>query len=216
MRNDGPMILVGQFDSPFARRVAVVLHHYRMPFTRDTRSIFGDAQAIQKINPLIRIPTLILDSGEVLIDSGAIIDHLDEAAGPALALMPPRGQQRRRTLQATALASGAADKAGAIVYERFFHPAQCVSREWEQRCLGQLSAALGKLEEDCGAPWFFGVNMSHADVMVGCMIGYLKLRLPEAFPADRFPRLQRLADHCEMREEFVEARIGADEKMPAK
>ena len=37
------MILVGQYDSPVTRRVAVALHHYGIPFTRDTRSIFGEA-----------------------------------------------------------------------------------------------------------------------------------------------------------------------------
>ena len=29
------MILVGQYDSPFVRRVAVTLHHYGIPFERN-------------------------------------------------------------------------------------------------------------------------------------------------------------------------------------
>jgi glutathione S-transferase len=66
------MILVGQYDSPFTRRVAVTLHHYHMPFERNTISVFKDAAKMQKINPLVRIPSLILQSGEVLIDSVAI------------------------------------------------------------------------------------------------------------------------------------------------
>ncbi len=53
------MILVGQYDSPVTRRVAVTLHHYGIPFSRDTSSIFGDAAHVQTINPLIRIPALI-------------------------------------------------------------------------------------------------------------------------------------------------------------
>jgi glutathione S-transferase len=48
------MILVGQYDSPFVRRVAVTLHHYHMPFTRNPLSIFGDAKTVQEINPLQR------------------------------------------------------------------------------------------------------------------------------------------------------------------
>jgi len=59
----------------------VALHHYGTPFTRDTRSIFGDAEAVAKISPLARIPALVLDDGDVLIDSTAIHDHLDELAG---------------------------------------------------------------------------------------------------------------------------------------
>ena len=65
---DLPKILVGQYDSPVTRRVAIALHHYGIPFTRDTRSIFGDAAAIGGISPLTRIPALVLDDGEVLIN----------------------------------------------------------------------------------------------------------------------------------------------------
>ena len=65
------MILVGQYDSPVTRRVAIALHHYGIPFARDTRSIFSDAAAVGRISPLTRIPALVLDDGEVLIDSAA-------------------------------------------------------------------------------------------------------------------------------------------------
>ena len=57
------MILVGQFDSPFVRRVAVTLNHYHMPFTRNALSVFRDMKDMQKINPLVRVPALILESG---------------------------------------------------------------------------------------------------------------------------------------------------------
>jgi hypothetical protein len=58
--------------------------------------------------------------------------------------------------------------------------------------------------------------MSQADVTFGCLIGYVKLRVPEAFPARKFPKLHALSLHCEMREEFVKSRISADEVMPAR
>ena len=210
------MILVGQYDSPFVRRVAVTLHHYGMPFKRNTISVFGDAKEMQKINPLIRIPSLILESGETMIDSVAIIDHLDEVAGPARALVPPHGAERRKVLQNAALAQGAAEKAAAISYERHFHSGKCIAKDWEKRCLAQLSAALGELEQRCGTPWFIDMHMSHADIMAGCMIGYIKMRVPEAFPAGKYPKLHALSSHCEMRQEFVAARASPDEAMPVK
>ncbi len=210
------MILVGQYDSPFVRRVAVTLHHYQMPFSRNTISVFGDARDMQKINPLIRIPSLVLDSGETLIDSGAIIDTLDEMVGPDHALVPRSGPRRRLILQAIALAAGAAEKAGQVVYERLFHPGQALSKEWEQRCLSQLAAALDRLERQCGAPWFFGQQLGHADVMTGCLLGYLNLRLQESFPAGAYPRLEALARHCESRDEFLQSRISPDETMPSR
>lgn len=208
------MILVGQYDSPVTRRVAIALHWYGMAFSRDTRSIFGDAAQIALISPLTRIPALVLADGEVLIDSAAILDHLDEQAGPARALLPPGGAPRRRVLQATALAQGTMEKVLAVVYERHFHPAAHISVEWQERCLSQASAGLEALEQRCAAPWFCGDSFSHADVMASCLIAYLHLRLPEISAPGQYPKLHALATRCEALPAFVDAQISATETMP--
>ena len=210
------MILVGQYDSPFVRRVAVTLHHYHMPFTRKPLSVFGDFKEMGGLNPLVRVPALILESGEVLIDSGAIIDHLDHMAGQSRSLTPVHGAERRKVLKTTAIATGVMEKAMATFLERRFHDQKTISREWETRCLSQLNAGLVELEKQCGTPWFSDLHMTQSDVSIGCMIGYIKLRVPEVFPTDKYPKLHRLAMHCEMREEFAACRPGANETVPAK
>ena len=58
--------------------------------------------------------------------------------------------------------------------------------------------------------------MTQADITIGCMIGHLKMRVPEAFPANKYPKLHAVSLHCEMREEFVNSRVSADEVMPAR
>ena len=208
------MILVGQYDSPFTRRAAVTLHHYGVGFSRNTISVYADAAEMGKINPLVRIPSLILDSGEVLIDSGAIVDYLDETYGTRNALAPAYGPERRAILQAAALAAGAAEKAVQIVCERHFHNDATLSREWEARCLTQLTAALEHLEARCGEPWYFGDRVGHADVMIGCLAGYLRLRVPEAFEAGAYPKLEQISARCEALDGFISSRIGANEVMP--
>lgn len=208
------MILVGQFDSPFVRRVAVTLNHYHMPFTRKPISVFRDMEEMQKINPLVRVPSLILESGETLIDSSAIIDHLDEMAGPARALTPPHGPERRKILQAVALATGLMDKCVALFFERLFHIDKHINRDFEMRMLQQIGAALDRLEHDCGAPWFFDEKMTQADVTTGCLVGYMKIRVPDVFPMDQYPKLHRLALHCETKEDFVKARPSPEETVP--
>src|SRR5690242_660026 len=70
------MILIGQYDSPFVRRVAIALRLYGIGYEHRPWSTFGDAERIAPFNPLRRVPTLVLDDGEVLIESGAILDHL--------------------------------------------------------------------------------------------------------------------------------------------
>ncbi|MEI7601430.1 MAG: glutathione S-transferase family protein [Aestuariivirga sp.] len=208
------MILVGQFDSPFVRRVAVTLNHYHMPFTRNAISVFRNIEDMQRINPLIRVPSLILETGETLIDSSAIIDHLDEAAGPARALTPAHGPERRKVMQAVVMGLGLMDKCVALFFERLFHIDKHINRDFEKRMMLQISAGLEKLEHDCGAPWFFDSKMTQADITAGCLIGYIKIRVPDVFPLDKYPKLHHLALHCETKEDFVKARPSPGETAP--
>jgi glutathione S-transferase len=207
------MILVGQYDSPVTRRVAVALHHYGIPFTRDTRSIFGDAAEIGQISPLTRIPALILDDGEVLIDSAAILDHLDEQARDR-ALCPRSGPARRKVLQMTALAQGTLEKAAAVVYERHYHRADAQSRDWLDRCLGQARAGLDELTRRLAAPYACGANLSHADVMVTTLIWYMQDRMDEVLSPTAHTPLIALAGQCETLPAFRAAAISDFEKMP--
>ena len=90
------MILIGQYDSPFVRRVAIALRLYGFAFEHRPWSTFGDADKIAAFNPLRRVPTLVLDGGEVLIESTAILDYLDELVGPDKAMIAESGPARRR------------------------------------------------------------------------------------------------------------------------
>jgi glutathione S-transferase len=209
------MILVGQFDSPFVRRVAVTLNHYHMPFTRNPLSIFRNMEEVQKINPLLRVPALILETGETLIDSHAIIDHLDEMAGPARALTPRNGPERRKVLRAASVAAGTAEKVVQAFFERLNHASEHRNGKWEKRLKSQIEAGLAWLERECGTPWYFDNKLSQADVTIACMIMHLKLRLPELFPPNKYPKLHALALHCETLDAFANARPSADETVPA-
>jgi len=207
------MILVGQFDSPVTRRVAIALNHYGMPFTRDTRSIFGDAAAVAKISPLTRIPALVLDDGEVLIDSAAILDYLDEQAGDS-ALIPGSGSARRRVLQMTALAQGTLEKVAAVVYERHFHSPEHRSTVWLDRCFGQARAGLDELTRRLAAPYACGPTLTHADVMITTLIWYMQDRMDEVLSCTAHATLISLAKHCESLPAFRAASLSDFEKMP--
>ena len=209
------MILVGHYDSPFVRRVAITLHHYGIAFARNPISVFTDAAAMAAINPLVRIPSLVLDDGEVLIDSGAIIDYLDELAGPARALTPRTGLERRRVVQLVAAATGAIDKAGAMVYERHFHHPNAVNEDWLKRCRGQLEGGLQSLDERLTGEWFVDGRFTQADLTTGALLGYLNLRLSEVLAGSRFQRLKKLSAACEALPSFFAARPSPDEVMPS-
>src|SRR3546814_11245798 len=92
------MILVGQYDSPFVRRVGVSLRVLGFDYEHDRRSVFGDFDSMRETNPLGRIPWLMLEDGTVLIDSAAILDWPDETVGPERALIPLAGAKGARSL----------------------------------------------------------------------------------------------------------------------
>ena len=207
------MILVGQYDSPVTRRVAIALHHYGMEFTRDTRSIFSQAAEVAQVSPLTRIPALVLPDGEVLIDSAAILDYLDEAVG-GRALIPAKGPDRRRILQMTVLAQGTLEKAGDAIYERHFHPAAHQSTEWLDRSLGQTRAGLDHLTARLSTPYACGTALTHADVMITALIWYLQDRLSEVLDPVVHAPLIALAAQCETLPAFRAAALSPDETMP--
>lgn len=93
------MLLIGVNRSPFTRRVAITLNIYGVPFEQRPLSGFGNRAEVKSSNPLGRIPALVLDSGETLIDSDAIVDHLDEVYDgdrPLIRGWPPCGARSRR------------------------------------------------------------------------------------------------------------------------
>src|SRR3569832_1423583 len=104
------MLLFGVNRSPYTRRVAITLHAYGMKYEQKEINAFEHRDQVRASNPLGRIPALVLDTGEVLADSAAIIDHLDEMYGRESALMPPAGAERRAVLRIAAMMMGTCDK----------------------------------------------------------------------------------------------------------
>jgi glutathione S-transferase len=192
------MILIGQYDSPFVRRVAIALHLYGMDYEHRPWSTFGDGDRIAAFNPLRRVPTLVLDDGEVLIESGAILDWLDEQVGPHRALMPANGVARRQALKLCALATGLGDKAVSLVYERVLHDQTSVV--WQARCETQIAGVLDALEADRAThstAFWFGEAIGHADIAVACVLRFLREAHPGVFDPGKWPALATHAARCE-------------------
>ena len=205
------MILVGQYDSPYVRRVAISLRVLGLAYEHDTRSVFGDFDAMRKTNPLGRIPSLVLGSGEVLIDSAAILDHLDELAGPKRALIPESGAPRREALRRIALATGVIDKAGGgVVYERLVRPSQYRWPDWIERCRTQSADALAALN---ALDWPQQPRLTQPEITTGCMLYYLKINAPDILQPGTHKRLDALLAHCEATPEF-EATTFTEYKVP--
>jgi glutathione S-transferase len=204
------MFLIGQYDSPFVRRVAIAMRLYGIAYEHKPWSTFGDGEQIAPYNPLRRVPTLVLDDGEALIDSPAIIDHLDELARgqdrlASEAMLPSRGAHRRRQLRLCALATGLADKAVSLLYERVLRKEQL--KLWTERCEAQIAGVLDVLERERAAmttPWLFGERIGHSDIAVACVLRFTSEAHPHLFDAARYPSLAAHAATCEALPVFKE------------
>ena len=73
------MILIGQYDSPFVRRVGIALTLYGLPFEHRPWSVFGESENIRGYNPLVRVPTLDPLRG-TREHVGALLDSASSAA----------------------------------------------------------------------------------------------------------------------------------------
>ncbi len=199
------MILIGQYDSPFVRRVAIALRLYGFDYEHRPWSVFGDAGRLGAVNPLRRVPTLILDDGVVLVDSVTILDWLDHEAGPARALFPAGGTARRDALRIAALACGLGDKAVSLFYEMRLH--DVASDVWMARCRAQIEGTLALLESEYaagGAPFLRGEAPGHADIAVACVLRFVSEAHPGAVDPAAIPSLSALAARCEAMPVFRE------------
>ena len=199
------MFLIGQYDSPFVRRVAIAMRIYGLKFDHKPWSTFGDADKIAPYNPLRRVPTLVLDDDEALIDSVAIIDYLDELVGPDKAMIARGGIERRRHFRLIALATGLGDKSVSLVYESALRKEQL--KLWVDRCEAQISGALEALEKEREAiktQYLFGERIGHSDIAVACVLRFTREAHSRLFDPTRYPALFAHAAHCEALPVFSE------------
>lgn len=201
------MILIGQYDSPFVRRVAIAMTLYGQAFSHRPWSTFGEGDKIAAYNPLRRVPTLILEDGRVIIESAYILDWLDEqvrAADNGIApLIAASGPARQTTLYYAALATGLADKAVALFYEKVLHDVH--SPVWLERCQTQLAAVLDQLEAlrtDARRRWLQGDTMTHADIALGCALRHAREAHGDAIAWGNWPALAFHSAQCEEMEVF--------------
>lgn len=192
------MILIGQYDSPFVRRVGIALTLYGLPFSHRPWSTFSDADKLRPYNPLTRVPTLVLDTGEALIESHAILDYLDSLVPAERALFPRAEPARHQALKVAALATGLGDKAVSLFYEKRMHKE--ASEAWVNRCQAQIVAVLNVLEVDRASrptEYWFGDRMGHADIAVATVMGFVGEAHPGLVSPGDFPGLNAHAARLE-------------------
>lgn len=192
------MILVGRYMSPFVRRAGIVLQTLGLAYDRQELSTADDKDAIRKINPVGRVPSLILEGGETIIDSHAIIDHALEVADGNNALLPANGPARRAILRTSFIGQGVMEKSVASSYERNRRPAEFVYQGWVDMVEEQAASGLAALNDLAanGGEWLHGDHMTLADINAVVAHDFGHRAVPALMKANDFTALAALADRC--------------------
>lgn len=162
--------------SPFARKVTITIAELglgsRVQEQAATVSPVSRNEELARDNPLVKIPTLVLDDGTALFDSPVICEYLDHACG-APRLFPPAGPVRWTALRRQALADGLMDAAVLMRYELTARPEALRWTEWLDGQKRKITGALDTMEAEVAG---LGVGFDIGHIAIACALGYLDLR----------------------------------------
>ena len=197
------MKLIGSLTSPYARKVRIVLAEKKIDYEFEIDSPWTPETQVPDINPLGKIPVLILDDSTVLFDSRVIVEYIDSVA-PNNKLMPESNRERAEVKRWGAVADGICDAAALIFLERKRPQAQ-QSADWIARQEDKINRGIHYMSEQLGeGNWCMGTHFSMSDVGAGCALGYLAFRFPEIDWRSKHPNLSRLYDKLMLRSSFAE------------
>ena len=198
------MKLIGMLDSPYVRRVAISLKCLDLPFEHAAVSVFSTFEQFQKINPVVKAPTLVCDNGEVLMDSTLILDYLEALAGPEHSLMPAALEPRISALRVIGLALAACEKSVQIVYEKQLRPADKQHAPWLERVGGQLQAAYRELEQALHKhPLPQNGQLDQAGITLAVAWGFTQMMVADQLDATQFPKVQAFSAYAEQLPAFL-------------
>ena len=156
-------------DSPFVRRVAISLEMLGIDYHHRELSIFRDFDEFHSINPLVKVPTMILDDGQVLVDSSLIINYLETQVAKR-SLMPEDPVAYRHATQQIGVALVAMEKTAALIYETGQRPPERQHQAWIDRLQTQLKGAVDLMESAvsnsaaAGNKWLLEAELGQADI----------------------------------------------------
>lgn len=197
-------ILYGRDLSPFVRRVAVWAALQGLELERKPLMVNGpDFEALKQVNPMGRVPILVTEDGEALIETAAILDWMEENAAPEARLIPASGPARRAAMQVMAFAHSTVEKGVALVYEKNRRPEEFQWPEWRARLEGQIAGGLAELEGRAPESGFHGGDRPDgADICLTLARDFIRATNPYLLDPG-YPKLEALADRCDALPEFA-------------
>jgi len=178
-------------NSPYARKARIIVRELNLTSRVQEVAVTLPADAkLRAVNPLGKIPALLLDDKSVIYDSPVICEYLDQLGGGKFfprATLFKDAQGRWRALTLQALGDGLADAVVRRTQELRL-PAEKQNPEVIQRQTAAIEAAFAVADRAAAK---FPEAPTIGEIAIACAIGYLDLRSPQDGWRDRYPQLAR-------------------------
>ena len=179
--------------SPYARKARIMAIEKNIPLECIEEDLVNKSSRLKESNPLGRIPTLILDDGELICDSPLICEYLENLKDKP-AFIPKDEKARRHILNLAAIADGLMEDVVGIYLEKTRHP-----QDFHQ-------GFVHNKEDACRRSFTFFENhvadlknFNIASIGVVSAVGYMHFRLPNMYETKKYPALTRWFDECQTR-----------------
>jgi len=197
------MKLIGSHTSPFARKVRIVLAEKKIEYDFVIDSPWLEDSKVPDINPLGKIPVLLLDDETPLFDSRVIVEYIDNVT-PNNKLFPAPNRERTEVKRWEALADGICD-AAATAFLEAKRPKGQKSADWIKRQHDKIMRSLEFMTEELGEkPFCMGTHISMADIAVGTALGYLNFRFADINWQESHANLGKLYAKLMLRPSFTD------------
>ena len=197
------MKLIGSHTSPFARKVRIVLAEKKIEYDFVIDSPWLADSKVPNLNPLGKIPVLVLDDETPLFDSRVIVEYIDNVT-PNNKLFPAPNRERTEVKRWEALADGISDAAATIFLETKRSP-ELQSSDGLARQHDKITRGLEFMAEELGEkPFCVGTHFSMADIGTGTALGYLSFRFAEINWQESHPNLGKLYAKLMLRPSFAD------------
>jgi glutathione S-transferase len=142
----------------------------------------------QRVNPLRKIPALVLDDGEtVLVDSAVICQYLDDLAGGGR-LIPAAAPDRWRVLSQQAVAVGMSEALALARYETALRPEPLRWPDWIADQQDRFWSGLAWFERRAQRI-LSNTEVDVSQLALACSLGYCDFRFAELNWSARAPRV---------------------------
>ena len=176
--------------SPFARKVRIAAIELglidKIELTPATVAPGQPNDDYSRITPLKKLPVLILDNGEVILDSYVIVEYLDELAGGGK-LIPASGPLRWTIKSDHSLLQGMLDSMLLCRYENMVRPEALRWKAWSDDHWNRAWSGMARFESRVDA--MLARPFDIAQIGLVCVLGYADFRFADSGWRKAYPKL---------------------------